>query len=309
MNLNNKPSRMQQPPDADNYYGTYQNKNHLVTKKKVPKALKKQYVRFQDLSAGAYFSARVLVDEAMMKNYIKSNKSRILRWIREPQPLQVQSVIRAFQGQQEILNSASKPVTGIELSVEQIKARLIDLTQAVQPKTNTQTRQGYLLDQNDATSNVESHKILIHKQAHSPEDRGSPSPNSGKISGAPNSPVGTSCEDLSPGINRPPADSTQSLTEGLTKNEFRVMRAFLLSSQLSVLVKTREVKCMIIKQQDKAYFSEQIKKIFDERSAELEFKDVDRPMKEVLEIERIRLDNHKWDLFKREYGEQVLKER
>ena len=66
---------------------------------------------------------------------------------------------------------------------------------------------------------------------------------------------------------------------------------------------------MIIKQQDKAYFSEQIKKIFDERSAELEFKDVDRPMKEVLEIERIRLDNHKWDLFKREYGEQVLKER
>ena len=86
------------------------------------------------------------------------------------------------------------------------------------------------------------------------------------------------------------------------------MRAFLLSSQLSVIVATRELKCMIIKQQDKAYFSETIKKIFDERSAQLEFLDIDRPMKEVAQIEKIRLDNHKWDLFKREYGHAVLKD-
>ena len=155
-------------------------------------------------------------------------------------------------------------------------------------------------------------KALVPRKAESTEDLGSPSPNSGtpKLNqGAANSPSSTPCEEASPEFIRPPADSARSLAEGLSKNEYRVMRAFLLSSQLTVLAKTREVKCMIIKQQDKAYFSEQIKKIFDERSAELEFKDIDRPMKEVLEIERIRLDNHKWDLFKREYGTRVLKER
>ena len=84
------------------------------------------------------------------------------------------------------------------------------------------------------------------------------------------------------------------------------MRAFLLSSQLSVIVKSRELKCMILKKQDKAYFGEQVKKIFDERFSELEFKDIDRPMKEVAQIEKIRLDNQKWDLFKREYQTSVL---
>jgi len=104
-------------------------------------------------------------------------------------------------------------------------------------------------------------------------------------------------------------DSARSTyQENLSKNEYRVMRAFLLSSQLSVVVATRELKCMIIKQQDKAYFSESIKKIFDERSAQLEFLDIDRPMKEVAQIEKIRLDNHKWDLFKREYGHAVLQD-
>lgn len=46
---------------------------------------------------------------------------------------------------------------------------------------------------------------------------------------------------------------------------------------------------------------ESVKKIFDERSFEQEFKDIDRPMKEVVQIEKIRLDHHKWELFKREY--------
>ena len=98
MNLSSKPGSRQQPPEDGDEHGFISKQNHLVTKKQIPIALKKQYVQFQDLAVGAYFSARVLVDEAMTKNYIKSNKSKILKWIREPQPLQVQSVIRAFQG-------------------------------------------------------------------------------------------------------------------------------------------------------------------------------------------------------------------
>jgi hypothetical protein len=53
--------------------------------------------------------------------------------------------------------------------------------------------------------------------------------------------------------------------ETLSENESKVMRAFLLSSQLSVVVKSHELKCMMIKRQDKVYFGESIKKIFDER--------------------------------------------
>ena len=58
---------------------------------------------------------------------------------------------------------------------------------------------------------------------------------------------------------------------------------------------------MIIKKQDKSYFKEQVKKIFDDRSADLKFNDIDRPRQEVMDIERIRLNNHKWNLFKRQY--------
>lgn len=53
--------------------------------------------------------------------------------------------------------------------------------------------------------------------------------------------------------------------ETLSENEAKVMRAFLLSSQLSVVVKSHELKCMMIRRQDKVYFGESIKKIFDER--------------------------------------------
>ena len=39
-----------------------------------------------------------------------------------------------------------------------------------------------------------------------------------------------------------------------------------------------------------------------------EFKDIDRPMQEAVQIEKIRLNNRKWDLFKRQFEEQVLKQ-
>ena len=70
--------------------------------------------------------------------------------------------------------------------------------------------------------------------------------------------------------------------ENLSKNETKVMRAFLLSSQLSVTVKSHELKCMLIRKQDKVYFGESIKKIFDERISQYEFTDIDRPMREVV---------------------------
>ena len=64
----------------------------------------------------------------------------------------------------------------------------------------------------------------------------------------------------------------------MSKKEFKIMREFLLSSQLSVVAKSHEVKTMLIKKQDKMYFGEQIKKVFDEKIALKEFIDEDRPM-------------------------------
>jgi hypothetical protein len=96
--------------------------------------------------------------------------------------------------------------------------------------------------------------------------------------------------------------------EFLTPRENKLFRAFLLSCQLSVIVSTRQLKCMVIKKQDKAYFCESVKKMFDDRASDLEFHDIDRPVQEVLEIQRMRLNNLKWSLFKRQYQEGVLKE-
>jgi hypothetical protein len=39
---------------------------------------------------------------------------------------------------------------------------------------------------------------------------------------------------------------------------------------------------MIIRRQDKIFFGESIKKIFDEKMSQTEYKDIDRPMKEVV---------------------------
>jgi len=63
---------------------------------------------------------------------------------------------------------------------------------------------------------------------------------------------------------------------------------------------------MLIKKQDKLFFGEQIKKVFDERMLLYEFRDVDRPMKQLADMEEIRLDNRKWDLFKRQYENLLL---
>lgn len=70
-----------------------------------------------------------------MKNYIKANKAKILRWIREPHTLRVESVIRAFQVQRKLLESAWNPLAGSDLSTRQIRSHLIDLNQPVALKS------------------------------------------------------------------------------------------------------------------------------------------------------------------------------
>ena len=143
---------------------------------------------------------------------------------------------------------------------------------------------GHKLAQKDLDQQAESVPPLqfdgLPKDLRSDKDHG---PSGGIGASSPAKNAGAPLPTLQP--TEPPQE------EQLPKQEWKVMRAFLLSSQLSVIVKSRELKCMIVKKQDKAYFGEQVKKIFDERFSELEFNDIDRPMKEVAQIEKIRLDN------------------
>jgi hypothetical protein len=57
--------------------------------------------------------------------------------------------------------------------------------------------------------------------------------------------------------------------DNLNQNEYQVMKSFLLSSQLSIICKSRETKSMIIRKQDTSYFGESVKKIIDEKIADL----------------------------------------
>ena len=43
-----------------------------------------------------YFGSRVLVDEAVLKNYIKDQKDDLLLWLRPPAQIQTDSVFRDF---------------------------------------------------------------------------------------------------------------------------------------------------------------------------------------------------------------------
>lgn len=106
-----------------------------------------------------------------------------------------------------------------------------------------------------------------------------------------------------------PSEYKARLNEpSLSEYQWLTIRPRLLASQLSILVQSHELKSMLIKKQDKLFFGEQIKKVFDERMLLYEFKDVDRPVRALGDMEEIRLDNRKWDLFKRQY-EHVLLEK
>lgn len=92
----------------------------------------------------------------------------------------------------------------------------------------------------------------------------------------------------------------------LSEYQWLTIRPRLFASQLSIIVQSHELKCMLIKKQDKLFFGEQIKKVFDEKMLLYEFKDVDRPVKALGDMEEIRLDYRKWDLFKRQYEHLLL---
>ena len=86
--------------------------------------------------------------------------------------------------------------------------------------------------------------------------------------------------------------------ESLNNKEFKLMKKYLQTSQLSVVVKSHELKCMLIRKSDKVYFEERIKKIFDEKMKIYEFIDIDRPYKHLKYLEATKLNYMKWDLFK-----------
>lgn len=84
------------------------------------------------------------------------------------------------------------------------------------------------------------------------------------------------------------------------------MKNYLLTSQLSVVVKSHELKCMLIRKSDKVFFEEKIKKIFDEKMKQYEFIDIDRPYKHLKFLEATKLNYMKWDLFKNQYENMIL---
>ena len=60
--------------ETPNYLKKKQSQTHFV----------KQHIEFKTIKRGSFFASRVLIDEAITKNYIKAHKAQILRWIREP---------------------------------------------------------------------------------------------------------------------------------------------------------------------------------------------------------------------------------
>ena len=56
------------------------------------------------------------------------------------------------------------------------------------------------------------------------------------------------------------------------------------------------------------YFGEQIKKYFDDKISQKEFSDADRPMKELVDVDKVRYNNRKWDKFKVEYETTLLRD-
>lgn len=222
--------------------GKSPNKSMVKSDSSKPKNYVKQQIDFKMVKKGSFFASRVLIDEPIIKNYIKANKSSIMKWIREPVSRKIQSIIKKFTIQQSLLSCIDKSLD--------IRDKMVKLHQKIELQSDKEIRLQYNFD----LPSEESVAAAFH-------------------------------------------------LETLSDNEAKVMRALLLSSQLSVVVKSHELKCMMIRRQDKVFFGESIKKIFDERMQMYEFKDIDRPMQESVQIEKLRLHNRKWDLFKRQFEE------
>jgi len=107
-----------------------------------------QHIEFKSIKRGSFFASRVLIDEAITKNYIKAHKAQILRWIREPYQNKIQSIIRRFTVQQSLLGSEPQGPHKGSLSRHQkyLKAKLVSLKQGFELKSETQTRKEHQFD-------------------------------------------------------------------------------------------------------------------------------------------------------------------
>ena len=65
----------------------------------------KGQLEFKQIKMCNYFSSRALIDDASIKNYVKSSKSQLVHWLRQPRAAKVESVIRKFCLQMEITGS------------------------------------------------------------------------------------------------------------------------------------------------------------------------------------------------------------
>ena len=110
--------------------------NHLL-RRPPPIHYVKQHIEFKTVKRGSFFASRVLIDEAITKNYIKAHKAQILRWIREPYQNKIQSIIRRFTVQQSLLGSEPQGPFKGSLSQHQryLKAKLVSLKQGFELKS------------------------------------------------------------------------------------------------------------------------------------------------------------------------------
>lgn len=72
------------------------------------------------------------IDEAIIKNYIKANKYRILKWISEFYQHQILSIIKQFTMVHGVLESTTHcPIKGTHLQLDQAQRNLVNYNQKI----------------------------------------------------------------------------------------------------------------------------------------------------------------------------------
>ena len=92
------------------------------------------------------------------------------------------------------------------------------------------------------------------------------------------------------------------------EREIQQAKAYLMQSQLSVIVISSHLKAMVVYKQDKAYFSEPVKKMLTEMIQDKNFLDLDRPLEQGRQIDFIKQTQKQWEQYKYKYEEHSLRE-
>ncbi|CDW89869.1 UNKNOWN [Stylonychia lemnae] len=193
----------------------------------------KHHIVFEKLQEGSYFGSRIVLDEAVAKNFIKNNQSQLRKWCQLPNQRQMQAATsrRSYDNFDEGEANESK------------------------------------IDQFSDDSGIFSSKMYQSKDMRQ-----------------------------------------QNYYEKLDDNDYIIMKNYLLRSQLTIVATSSLVKIIIIQRGDKSYFNETTKKIIEERIQEKEYLDVDRPIKKLKDLEKIREKEKDWDKYKRNYEEQCIQD-